>query len=429
MPEEKYLNLGDYQLDEIRIENTDGTTVFLKDAFVGLNIQESIYNRFVSAQLVLIDSVDFAGLFPIIGGETVYFSFKTPVFASKKITMQMKVVNFERTYLSDNETTKAYLLTLVSPSFIEGTTKKISQTFSGTASQILGQLIKNHIPSLQDETRKVFIKDTNQKFKIVSPYWTPYGVMDYLKRRCFLVNKNSVDSSYIFFENIDGLHFVSINQLKKQEPKVKLNYIKRARMGVDVSEEKFLSGESLEYNRYFDRSFEFSNGVFRGISVNYDSTKKAASFKEFHYFDHEKYEENLLNEFSITPSNLTYLSDGVQEIDITNTQSIENENGQLNKRLNYLFHRERNSDIIRSRGQVITMRIPGNTDLRAGDLVYFEMPHTKPSKDEQNPFDPILTGNYIVSKIDHQLKKVNYFCNIEMIKDSVISPLQPAQPD
>lgn len=434
--ESKYFQTGDYKLKALGIVNAKGTYIDLRPEYwQSFTIKESIYDPYISAKLVLMDVNNLASVFPIIGNEVITAVIKTNKFSDREISLTFVCVNTETKSLGGNSKTQAYELSLVSNTYISGIRGNFSKKYpvskeSDSISNIIREIIDEHIV----DPRNVDISDTEGKFKFNIPFFTPYKAIDMMKRKAYVTRKTFVDSSFLFYENINGLNFKSLYEIKKQPEAKTINYnVRSTGFGTEVTENKFNSGELMEFHRTFNRMFEMIEGMYGAAITNYDLTSKTIESKIFTLEDLEN--SNTLNEHTLTPEYIKYLREGTNHTNIVNSQSFaycstpeRNTPSDIkDNRKIFDLHVPRNIDMIRTRGNVITIRIPGDSDLSAGDTVYLEVPNLGvESADGKSKQDTLVSGKYIISKIDHNLTRTQYFCNLELVKDSVVEPLVSA---
>jgi hypothetical protein len=66
--------------------------------------------------------------------------------------------------------------------------------------------------------------------------------------------------------------------------------------------------------------------------------------------------------------------------------------------------------------QTISMTIPLNSNLNAGDLIECEFPRSSPS--EENEYDPATSGLYMIKELCHHYDKLNSYTKLKLIRDS-----------
>lgn len=425
---EKYLRKNSFVLTALELINSSGGHVPLNDYLLEFRIKEDLFSNFMSGSLSISDVNNLAGVFPLIGNEMVLAVFKTPRFSNREIKVAFACVKIaEKTILSPSKM-QAYELTLVSNPYIRGTNKKISKTYKGKISEI--------VKSILDETMEVdvatSISDTEGKFKFTFPFMSPYTAISMASKKAYFKRKDFTDTNFLFYETIDGLNFKSLYEIKNQDPITEINYYPtNAGQGSGFDENRFNSGELLEVSKHFNRLSEMYTGTYASAITKYDLTFKTIKSNIVSLEDVEV-QSNMLNKYTTTPEEIAYLRQGFTVNHVVPNQSYAySASSELNteediednsKSFETTAHRI--IDFMRSNGNKITIRVAGNSDLSVGQTIYFDCPRQQVKLENQSEnTDPILSGKYIISKIDHVLTKQDYYCNMELIKDSVIQPL------
>ena len=62
-------------------------------------------------------------------------------------------------------------------------------------------------------SKKIFIEPTKNPTNLIIPNYTPFKAFNFLAGRAVSAGKHAVGSSFIFYENIRGFFFVSLETL------------------------------------------------------------------------------------------------------------------------------------------------------------------------------------------------------------------------
>ena len=79
-------------------------------------------------------------------------------------------------------------------------------------------------------------------------------------------------------------------------------------------------------------------------------------------------------------------------------------------------------------GTALRMTVKGQSYLQSGDLIRFNLKDVN-SADTDNDDDPRFSGNYIITKIRHQVTKDQYKMILECAKDSVATSYGDLRPN
>ena len=75
------------------------------------------------------------------------------------------------------------------------------------------------------------------------------------------------------------------------------------------------------------------------------------------------------------------------------------------------------------------MTVKGQSYIQAGDLITFNLRDVNLHHSPEYPDDPRFSGNYIITKVRHQVTKDQYKMILECAKDSVATSYQDLAPN
>ena len=95
---------------------------------------------------------------------------------------------------------------------------------------------------------------------------------------------------------------------------------------------------------------------------------------------------------------------------------------------NAAFVQKRKALLAAAEAYKVTIQVFGRTDYSAGQRVRLEVPkNTQIAKDDPEPFDKFLSGNYLIGALCHFINRERHECTIELIKDSFMVDLDAAK--
>ena len=72
----------------------------------------------------------------------------------------------------------------------------------------------------------------------------------------------------------------------------------------------------------------------------------------------------------------------------------------------------------------ITIQVNGRTDYTVGQIMDLNIPKaTQITKEDTETRDLILSGRYLVSAVNHTITREKHTCNMELIKNSILTDL------
>ena len=92
---------------------------------------------------------------------------------------------------------------------------------------------------------------------------------------------------------------------------------------------------------------------------------------------------------------------------------------------NYRNEQKRLSLLKAAEANKIQIIVPGRCDYTVGQKVNVKLYKVAPLQyGETDSMDNMLSGNYLISAINHYINRERHECNIELIKDSLIMKVQ-----
>lgn len=204
------INSHGYKLSDIDItlhgsKGSKGQTVNIKGLVSEFTIFESVDSPSVRAEFLIADANDFISV--LRGNETITLTLSTDSAPNDQYKIVHKIYKIGSNF--KNERMQQYIIHTVSDEAINNERVKVFKTFKGTAASTVKTILKE---SLNSTNKKLFIEDTMGTFPFISPSWRPYDAISYLTDKT-VRKKNQEQSAFLFFENRDGIHFESIDNL------------------------------------------------------------------------------------------------------------------------------------------------------------------------------------------------------------------------
>ena len=329
-----------------------------------------------------------------------------------------------------------------------------------------GRAQQNVLPLLGKGTDKIV--QSNNKTTYVAPGVTPMEAIHHLRKEC--IHKSGRNNSdYIFFQNADGFHYTTLGELKEfgdQDGDNKKQFLlgDQALARGDGQEEFPAENIILKMSvrKTIDTISNLSTGLYRNRVAVVDPLTKRYDSKTFIY-NNEFGELELLNprgnrihaknsQFT-APDSSTKTNYLVGEL---TTNSINQEVGsKFTPRSDYKdtpyikdavdidrdpkikFPNERHTVLNRRMAEravldaiVLDIAIPGNSDIKVGDIIYIFAPQptgttTGATSKLFNLFYGVKEARFLVTAVEQKYvhSKENYITNIEVMKDSF--ELQP----
>tara|TARA_R110001592_G_scaffold269256_2_gene535584 strand:+ start:48 stop:1346 length:1299 start_codon:yes stop_codon:yes gene_type:complete len=416
---------GEYTLKKLQLINADGQkSIDLTGITLEINIFENIFLNAISASLMVVDTADLINNIGIYGQEFVELEIETPSlddYAIKQTFSVYKVGARE----DANAGASIYELSLVSPEFMLNHRRRISKSYNGNISTIVEDALTNDL-YVQTE-KELFIEPTKGVRNIVSPNLHPYMLIQNLA----LEAQSATSSSphYLFFENLRGFWFISLQELYNQDTIGVYN----ATQAGELLDNKTIDIQSqleavINYNitGNNDTLMNIKSGMLGSTIITHDIYNKSYNKNTYGYFsDFEKHgridtKPIYSNERGIGnfPDSRIFVNPTSTTTDFQDAQHYGQSSVTSNQLSETLLHRKaRFSELVG--GIKVQMRVNGTTTLNAGQKIVFD----KPANSEfGNRLDPDYQGEFLVTQTRH------IFTQVEKKHEIIFSAVKDAVP-
>ena len=430
-----------------------GSTVSLLQGAVRVLYWESILADTVSASVIFTDAgntmtrtkkgqghgkrkkkVSAVEGLPITGGETVELKFtdnseNTISFGKDENNL---FINSIAPIPTDSQTTsKSYELILTSKEYIDNEKERVRYCGSGQISDQVKDILEKVLKS--KKVKEEDIETTQVEYQYIGNNKKPFYVINHLSTKAVSAENQEigVSAGYFFWETSEGYYFKSIDTLLSGEQKKSILYnetpdsagmpkgydIKALTLDVD---NRVNVQQKLSQGAYSNRRIEinpFTTEYKVDLIDAYDIEEKVKlAGDKLHSQNPEFFKEGADADFSRTTfffSTVGQLNMGEAEEQIEKSKDENLEKGKIVNqaimRYNQLFASQ------------ITITIPGEFSLHAGDTVYMDIPQigeseNKSCADEVNKEDG---GLYIIADLCHYITAKDTYTKLNLIRDSV----------
>ena len=318
---------------------------------------------------------------------------------------------------------ESFTLNLVSREAITNETTRVIKKYN------TGSTIDNSVKSILKDILKTdkfsdqSIEKAQNKYGFVGNLRKPFSVLVWLASKSVPVSTGDATAGFVFYQTQDGFNFKSIDKLSSQEPRATYiesqvnrgdternndfiisdyytdknqNLIEKLRLGTYCSQRMFFNPLDFSFTNPSEGKFQFES---------YSKKIKNVGGK--------KLELPLITDDSnkqlgeIPTRILSAVVDiGTMEKDVSTDENADpgKYQAQAIMRYNVLFT------------QTISMTVPCNTNLRAGDTINCLFP--KISKDSGDEFDLDQSGLYMIKELCHHFEPERSFTSMLLIRDT-----------
>lgn len=383
-----------------------GVSVDVMDSLMSVVIHEDIYTPYITCDVTFIDYDKVAKKFPLAGEEYFYVKFKS--YRGREIDFTFLLYKNSNVGSTPLDTVRGMVLHGVTTELAFDKAKVVQQSFYGTyssiASDIFDRYVKNDASGLD-----MNYEPSRGVFKVVSPFWTALQAIDYCRARA--VASSEVKSPFVFFRNVDGYHFRSLNGLFNEMasmPEAAKTHVYASRPLSAAFDENEVAGyvvDIVDYHipTYYDTMEKIALGAYNSDSYSFDLlTKSFILNKRFNLSERGGNfqlggaggvynRQQFVQAFNNTRCAVSYVATNVaREFDGASKDFFPEFVGEKSAYTNLVGEYN------------FRCTVYGNTDMTAGQVMRVAVPPIGRDKaGEETTTDPMFSGSFLIANIEH----------------------------
>jgi len=413
------------QYDQILIESNDQSrTVDLRLGVQSIDYYEDIFSPTITAKMVVTNtgnSIDGKGVYhglPLRGGERVSMKIAGNVASNPGLEFGNLYVSSISNVLSKNQN-ETFVLNLCSREAITNETARVVKKYptSSPISTSAEDIIKSYLQT----SKNVKVDPSSNKYGFIGNMRKPFTVLTWLASKGVPDSKGDATAGYVFYETQDGYNFRALDKLIIQNPKATYNATEIANPDSEKKDFEILSYVTNRNQNMLEKlrlgAFASQRMFFNPLNFNFTLPDKGL-FKMENYAGKSK---NLGEQFSLPkisegsdqtlgdiPSRMiTGIVDlGTLEKDVSVEENADplKYQSQALMRYNILFT------------QTLTVTVPSNTNLMAGDIIKCLFPSTTTNKNKE--YDQGQSGLYMIKELCHHFDTGGSYTSMKLIRDT-----------
>jgi hypothetical protein len=422
---------GQVSVKEIKI-TTRFKTIDIKSMMTELNIYESVFNTFITADLTLEDTKNALVEEELLGTEPVSIVFET-LGSSFPVEVELILAKV-KTKEQIQEKSFRYVLSLVSPESLNDIRTKVSESFTGTYSDIVKTIFKEHLSSKSN----LWLEETKNFNRMIIPNKSPVQAINMISSFSTAVKEGN--ASFLFFQTTKSYQWRSFADM------IWYNLISPQGIDINLEKEK-LSLTSSSNTEKMLRAIDFkvetdvniiqhtAIGTYGSTLVSHNIHAKTYDISTWNY--HEQFKKidaiTKIASHPITPdgfidedrNNLSGFYDS--EVNMISTSREKQYTADPYKGtfqpLDYSGTvLQRKSELAASTMLRADLTIAGMSGIQAGDIITMNInkadsvsgidPSSVSGKDEK------LSGPWLIESVAHRIKGLKYFCVLKIARDS-----------
>jgi len=410
-----------------------------------IDIYENIFDNTISGSITLLENLGLVEYLPIVGVETVHLAFAIESGDGPPVTFTR---GFRISKVSDvsfpRHDYRLYTLQLVTNEFVLSLSSRICRAFTKQTTQnAVRDILTNDLKV--EQSRIITNEPTFDQVSVVVPNYTPLQAINYFT--ILSQTQGRRESNFLFFETLAGFHFTSVSKLitdGSQKP-MRTFEVNPAALGAEFVEDGTARNaiRRIHQDQSFDLLQDIVGGTLRAKMLYFDFLARKIDHTVDSRYSNTFASTTHLDKYPVYPDNFDLsVSKDVRLFTVPSNAFSAQSAYAKGKGENPTEQRLRESIILRNR-QLREIRhiqtlvdLPGQPDLRAGDVVNVLYPSTRALEGENVPINvpvfskgtPFYSGKHLVTSVHHILaskgsEQMEYRMNIRVCKDSLGSQL------
>ena len=379
--QDQHVDTRDFRCISCSIIASDGTSTEVKSSVAEVMVRQDMFLGLMSGELLLTDGNDLIARMGIHGGEYMFLHFTVP---EQDIELKKAFRIYKVGDRAPSDSSQKYTIKFVSDEMFISNTKRISKGYpSTTVADMARDILLNWLDVPQ---KKVFVDATAGSSSTIIPNLRPIEALNWLATRAY---NASGSSCFFFYEDTEGFHFASLNQMYKRGTRIKVPFTldnKRGERELDM--DKFAI-DDYRVVKDFDALSTSSSGGYAMSLTTMDPLTRAVAKSSYSVNGMDKMYDNnpmgnageLLEKTDARP--MFYMHAEGLDKRVSNIQVISNLNSSLTE-----------------------ITVPGNMGLLVGTMVNIRIPYTvTPATGDM--WDKQKSGRYLATVVNHKFDMVN----------------------
>ena len=424
--------------EELILESNDRSrSIDIKLGTISIDYYEDLFSPTITAQVRVVNTGDsiakegskdrqsiYNGL-PLRGGERLSMKIldqgKTGKGKKKKgldFTEPERnlIVSSISDVISQSER-ETFLLNLVSQEAITNETTRVFKKYSSTISTSVEKILTDERVGFKLDKSRYDIDPTSNEYKFIGNLKKPFTTLVWLASKS--VGDSSKDSTagFLFYQTQDGFKFKSIEKLTRQSSKATYTYTEINQSSIEKNNDFRILQYTIDRNQNLLEKLRL--GTYSSIRFTFDPLNFIMRQRVFKFDEAgidklgNKVEMPRISEesdktLSDVPSRLfsQVIDRGTIDPDASKKTNADPTKYQAQSTMRY--------NLLLT--QLLSITVPCNTDLRAGDIITCQFP--KVSRQDSERFDEETSGKYIIKELCHHFDPDRSFTSMKLVRDS-----------
>lgn len=410
--------------------NIQSIRIFPAGNFLGVDVSkllvelsyfEDIYSFAVSGYILLKDGVGIIEKMQLSGKETIRIIFGKTKDGPSNIDKEFRIYSIPDRKPVGNQTTEYIKLYFCSQELFSSEESKVTKSYNGkSVHDIVYDIVSNEMKIRPEKISRLNFERTNGVYNFVIPTLKPFEAISWLCTYAKPLGTGVTGADMLFYETRDGFEFRSLSSIYKNVPYKTYRYdIKN--IDVQTDDQKMTSVLDYQFIKDFDSLNEINSGTFINRVIAIDPLSRSVNTTDFKYDD---YKGTRLNRGD--PTDVSEYRNPKAFIKLVTSNSNQKVKPTFDIFRGNLVPdvfipetvRNRTAQLALANYTVLKIRVPGDTGLKVGSVINFEVLPLDFSK-EKRATNKFYSGKYLVTAVRHIVQSPGVFQTIlEITKDS-----------
>jgi len=278
---------GGINIESITIVNQYGDVVDLALVSPNVRLYESIYNKFVTGEIAVVDGLNILKNFRFTGQESIRISFSQQEGLGEKATTADSIDKTFRVYsVTDlqriKSSTQTYIIKICDPRMFRARRHRISQTLRGSYTNMLVGIVtdEKHGLNVPKSDIDLWEETTPDKIQFIAPNWTIAKIIDHFTSQASIGKDTHTKNGMFFYQTLNGgFRFASIDTMSTQEFPLEFSYLPRSadsQTDVNLNAPQGQNTQIIQYSKpqLFDTLRGTVGGAYASSLKSYDPLRK-----------------------------------------------------------------------------------------------------------------------------------------------------------
>ena len=413
----------------VTIASLDGTKrIDITNSILGIDYYEDILSPCITMTIDLMNAYSIFNGLPIRGGESVAMEIET-VFGNFRLDGEKAMFVTKLSGLDAQRKSESFTLHLTSKEALQNETVRCCEKYNNAN---INTHVEDILKKVLRTTKIGQIEQTSNTYSFIGNNKKPFHILTWLGPKSISAHSKSGNSGkeakgtsgFLFYENIDGFNFRSIDSLVsntqiQNSSSDKENIPKYTFDGIGAIQANDLSNNFKILNYNYEKNIDLMKSLRVGMYVNktyfYNMYTQELDIYKYRLKD-ELGDKTLGGNESIAISE--QFGDSITRILVR-----ASDHGILDSKGTFAQSGRDNADMSKSFSrynllftQALNINIPCNVKLKAGDIIYAQFPQMESA--QTGEVDKEQSGNYLIKELRHHFSPNEMLTSLRLVRDS-----------